>query len=591
MSDRIKIVSKTIMLILLISPVSLFSVREDVSGIWNQPEYIIENDIRVLSGDTLLIEEGVTVKFNGNYQFEINGSLLVLGSEESKVQFQSYLENEYWKGIEFSNYNSSIDSSYIRFAEIGDCQDINGGAVSILGYSNLLIENSKIFNCSAEFGGGIYIDFAHPIIRDTEICNNYASDSGGGIYSNHSNIVLNNLHVHNNESENNAGGMYINTNRAMIENCLIEFNSTQGYGGGIFVKNQYIGSAIRDCIIRNNSADLRGGAYYNDDGIVYVYSSVFEGNTSYLGGACFISSASSFFTNCEYNNNNSEFGGGAIYLSNTGSVFINCLFSYNESDFGGACYSTSHSSSKFINSTFVRNHAVYNGGGYHAIIDDGVEIINSIFYYNNTDEIPENQIYIGSPTSETYIRYCNIQNGLNGISGHPEIMQPPLYINNISVSPLFTDPLTDFSLLTGSPCINIGTFDLPEGIELPNLDLAGNPRVYEDFVDLGPYEWQGTGIENDELTIASYTLRNHPNPFNPTTTISFLISEESHAELSIYNIKGQKVKQLFSYSAGQHSVVWDGTDSNNKPVSSGIYLYKLQVNDKTMATRKCILLK
>jgi len=181
---------------------------------------------------------------------------------------------------------------------------------------------------------------------------------------------------------------------------------------------------------------------------------------------------------------------------------------------------------------------------------------------------------------------------MDSISGHPEIMQPPLYINNISVSPLFTDPFTDFSLLTGSPCINIGTFDLPEGIELPDLDLAGNSRVYEDFVDLGPYEWQGTGIENDELTIESYTLRNYPNPFNPTTMIEFSIQNDSKVELSIYNIKGQKVKQLIidQLSAGEHSVVWDGRDENNFPVGSGIYFYKLRVDDLEK-TRKMILMK
>ncbi len=89
--------------------------------------------------------------------------------------------------------------------------------------------------------------------------------------------------------------------------------------------------------------------------------------------------------------------------------------------------------------------------------------------------------------------------------------------------------------------------------------------------------------------------RNYPNPFNPTTTISFSIPKESNIELSIYNIKGQKVKQLVSYirqlPEGQHSIVWDGTDDNNQPVGSGIYFYKLKVNGKTEAGRKCLLLK
>ena len=56
------------------------------------------------------------------------------------------------------------------------------------------------------------------------------------------------------------------------------------------------------------------------------------------------------------------------------------------------------------------------------------------------------------------------------------------------------------------------------------------------------------------------------------------------------------MKQLVSYSAnqlsaGQHSVVWNGDDDNSKPVSSGVYFYKLDVNGKTEAVKKCLLLK
>ncbi len=582
MSDRIKLVCKIIILILSIFPVLLFSIREDVSGIWDQPEYIINNDIRILSGDTLIIENGVTVKFNGNYQFEINGSLFVLGTEGSKVQFESYQEDETWKGIVFCN--SSSDSSYIHYAEIRDCLDQNGGGISILGYSKLLIENSKIFNCSAVFGGGIYINYAHPTIRDTEICNNYASDSGGGIYTYHCNIVLDNIHLHNNESVNNAGGASINYNHPMIKNCLFEFNSTQGNGGGMLVQSLYVDSEIRDCIFRNNSSGMRGGGYYTDNSICYVYSSIFEENTSCLGGACFISNYGSFFINCKFSNNNSDFGG-AIYMEFTNSRFINCLFSYNESDFGGAFYLTNHSTAKIINSNIVRNHAVYNGGGYLTIVDDGVDIYNSIFYYNNTDEIPGNQILIGSTTCETYLKFCNIQNGIDGISGHPEIMQPPFYENNIDLLPLFADSLTDFSLLTGSPCINVGTLDLPEGIVLPELDLAGNPRIYDDFVDMGAYEWQGTPVGEEELVVMNWNLFNYPNPFNPTTTISFDIKENEIGILKIFNIKGQIIES-HQFEFGEHNYLWDASGQ-----ASGVYLYKLNVNGKIEAVKKCILLK
>jgi len=95
-------------------------------------------------------------------------------------------------------------------------------------------------------------------------------------------------------------------------------------------------------------------------------------------------------------------------------------------------------------------------------------------------------------------------------------------------------------------------------------------------------------INNSELIISNY-----PNPFNPETTIKFSIPEKSKIELTIYNIKGQKIKTLIhnEFAKGSHSIVWNGDDESGKPVSSGVYLYKLNVNGKTEAVKKCLLLK
>ena len=95
-------------------------------------------------------------------------------------------------------------------------------------------------------------------------------------------------------------------------------------------------------------------------------------------------------------------------------------------------------------------------------------------------------------------------------------------------------------------------------------------------------------INNSELIISNY-----PNPFNPETTIKFSIPEKSKIELTIYNIKGQKIKTLIhnEFAKGSHSIVWNGDDESGKHVSSGVYLYKLNVNNKTEAVRKCLLLK
>ena len=86
---------------------------------------------------------------------------------------------------------------------------------------------------------------------------------------------------------------------------------------------------------------------------------------------------------------------------------------------------------------------------------------------------------------------------------------------------------------------------------------------------------------------------NYPNPFNPSTTIGFSIPNESKIKISVYNIKGQRVKNLINEKCnrGNHKVIWDGKDSNNKSVVSGVYFYKLDVNGKTEAIKKCLLLK
>jgi hypothetical protein len=89
-----------------------------------------------------------------------------------------------------------------------------------------------------------------------------------------------------------------------------------------------------------------------------------------------------------------------------------------------------------------------------------------------------------------------------------------------------------------------------------------------------------------------YLKQNYPNPFNPETNISFSLKQTSEIELCIYNLKGQMVKTLQKglMDKGNHSLVWKGTDDNDKPVASGVYLYRLS-SGKAQTSRKMVLLK
>jgi len=85
---------------------------------------------------------------------------------------------------------------------------------------------------------------------------------------------------------------------------------------------------------------------------------------------------------------------------------------------------------------------------------------------------------------------------------------------------------------------------------------------------------------------------NYPNPFNPVTTIAYSLPEDSQISISIFNIKGQEVKELTSgiQPAGNYNITWNGKDESGKDVTSGIYFYKLKTNGKEL-TRKMLMLK
>jgi len=89
-------------------------------------------------------------------------------------------------------------------------------------------------------------------------------------------------------------------------------------------------------------------------------------------------------------------------------------------------------------------------------------------------------------------------------------------------------------------------------------------------------------------------LPNYPNPFNPTTTISFSTTEDSqNSEINIYNIKGQQVRsfKIQNPKSKINQVVWQGIDKSGKSVASGVYLYRLKIDNKICDSQRMLLLK
>ena len=147
---------------------------------------------------------------------------------------------------------------------------------------------------------------------------------------------------------------------------------------------------------------------------------------------------------------------------------------------------------------------------------------------------------------------------------------------------------------------------LPEGV----YDLYAERVFYDDAivysvsvenglsseVDFNmTYDDPMVSVSGNELNISNSKLNisNYPNPFNPSTTISYSIPAAAAVELSIYNVKGQKVVTLVNQhqEAGEYATQWNGTDSENNPVASGVYFYRLSDDHGNNKVQKCLLLK
>lgn len=131
---------------------------------------------------------------------------------------------------------------------------------------------------------------------------------------------------------------------------------------------------------------------------------------------------------------------------------------------------------------------------------------------------------------------------------------------------------------------------------LYGLNNAYSISDYVNVTDLVDAEQQII-FETPELILN----QNHPNPFNPSTTISFNLTAKNakNAKLEIYNLKGQKIRTFdcsnsiaanTSGSCSTYSVIWNGTDDNNRPVASGIYFYKVRAGNLEQS-KKMILMK
>ena len=126
---------------------------------------------------------------------------------------------------------------------------------------------------------------------------------------------------------------------------------------------------------------------------------------------------------------------------------------------------------------------------------------------------------------------------------------------------------------------------------LESVSISGSSELFGPINLTTPYE--DPNNNSTPLSTEYGLFQNYPNPFNPSTEISFSLEEAGSCELVIYDVKGRKVKTLFSGNIDAEQIynfVWNGKDQAGKSVASGIYFYKLN-DGKNIETRRMLLVK
>jgi hypothetical protein len=140
--------------------------------------------------------------------------------------------------------------------------------------------------------------------------------------------------------------------------------------------------------------------------------------------------------------------------------------------------------------------------------------------------------------------------------------------------------------LSQAPFGHINVDDITESI-----DFLTEPEEGEDS---RKSKSKSHHTEPKDQTLTRFTLfRNVPNPFNPTTTISYYLPYESQARIDVFDINGALVHQLLDnfQPEGLHAVSWNGRNGRGETVSTGIYFYRLIADGNIIDTKKMLFIK
>jgi len=126
----------------------------------------------------------------------------------------------------------------------------------------------------------------------------------------------------------------------------------------------------------------------------------------------------------------------------------------------------------------------------------------------------------------------------------------------------------------------------PQGYE----GVPARAVILEDIITGFGHLWYHLPIGN-ETPVAPLAASNHPNPFNPSTTIELNVPRAGDVSLKVFNVRGELVRSLVdgAMEAGRHDIVWHGRNESGAPVSSGIYFYETRLGNEVVMGKMALI--